>query len=73
MWFNLTGHKVVVVLRTKSISDQDVYKDKLLLLNLARFFIFFLRVRYLGFSETALPVDREVYGFFTLPHPGQRI
>jgi len=32
-----------------------------------------LRLRYLVFLETALPVDREVYGFFTSPHPGQRI
>lgn len=71
MSFNLTGHKVVVVLQTKSRSDQDVYNDKLLLLNLARFF--FKAFRYLGFLETALPVDRGVYGFFTSPHPGRRI
>lgn len=36
MSFNLTGHKVVVVLQAKSRSDQDVYNDKLLLLNLAK-------------------------------------
>lgn len=71
MWFNLTGHKVVVVLQTENSSDQDVYHNKLLLLNLAR--IFFLRVRYLGFLEAALPVDREVCGLFTSPHPEQRI
>lgn len=71
MSFNLTGHKVVVVLQAKSRSDQDVYNDKLLLLNLAK--KNFSRVRYCGFLETALPVDRGVYGFFTSPHPGQRI
>lgn len=65
------------MLQTKSSSDQDVYHGKLLLLNLARFF-FFLGgggggVRYLGFLETALPVDTEVYGLVASPHPGQRI